>query len=71
MGGYTAGGSSSQYGGQNQEGEAPGGQKGGVTNPGPPPLQSQTDCNGPPQQWHTGQWIPATWLNGNIASWKQ
>eukprot|EP00972_Heterocapsa_arctica_P096717 14270166-Heterocapsa_arctica.AAC.1 len=71
MGGYAAGGSSSQCGGQNQDGASPGGQNGGVANPGPPPPQSQDDWTGPPQQWHVGQWIPATWLNGGVASWKQ
>eukprot|EP00972_Heterocapsa_arctica_P074098 10938996-Heterocapsa_arctica.AAC.1 len=45
--------------------------KGGVADPGPPPLQAQMDWNQPPQQWFAGQWLPASWQNGNIATWKQ
>eukprot|EP00972_Heterocapsa_arctica_P066653 9835612-Heterocapsa_arctica.AAC.1 len=71
QGGYSAGGASSQYGGQNPAGAAPGVMKGGVEDPGPPPLPAQMDWNRPPQQWYAGQWLPASWLNGNNATWKQ
>eukprot|EP00972_Heterocapsa_arctica_P013208 1940885-Heterocapsa_arctica.AAC.1 len=71
MGGFTAGGSSPQFGGQNQDGAAAGGQKGGVADPGPPPPQAQAAWNLPPQYWNVGQWTPATWVNGSVDTWKQ
>eukprot|EP00972_Heterocapsa_arctica_P100345 14798047-Heterocapsa_arctica.AAC.1 len=71
MGGYTAGGSSTQFGGQYPDGAAAGGQQGGVADPGPPPPQTQSGWTGPPQQRNVGQWTPATWLNGGVETWKQ
>eukprot|EP00972_Heterocapsa_arctica_P112097 16429881-Heterocapsa_arctica.AAC.1 len=44
--------------------------KGGPVDPGPPPLPQQPAQSSNPT-WHVGQWIPASWKDGDAVTWKQ
>eukprot|EP00972_Heterocapsa_arctica_P084330 12423285-Heterocapsa_arctica.AAC.1 len=70
MGGWPA--QSSNYWGLKQaDGGAPGAQKGGATDPGPPPTQTSTPWMGPPVNWAAGDYTPASYTTqGAVDSWK-
>eukprot|EP00972_Heterocapsa_arctica_P083144 12252664-Heterocapsa_arctica.AAC.1 len=62
MGGWPASGSN-PWGTKQADGGAPGAQKEGVEDPGPPPARTATPCMGPPEKWVAGQFTPATYTN--------
>eukprot|EP00972_Heterocapsa_arctica_P098842 14583699-Heterocapsa_arctica.AAC.1 len=60
MGGWPAA-SSNAWGTKHADGGAPGAQKGGVTDPGPPPARTAIPWMGPPEKWMVGDFTPATY----------